>query len=93
MFATRANQENAVYAQQTAVVGKPLAQGPKQIAPKTPAKAPNASKTPWRAGKNDENGKLGFGDLKGKQGKVDPSAFVTPASELQCQRRRSNGHF
>ncbi|KAF1823956.1 uncharacterized protein K489DRAFT_308510, partial [Dissoconium aciculare CBS 342.82] len=83
MFATRANQENAVHAQQLAPTGKPLAQSSKHLAPKTPAKAPNASKTPWKAGRNDENGKAGFGQpggKEGKEGKVDRSAFVTPAN-------------
>lgn len=86
MFASRANQENAIYEQQTAAAAKPLNQGVKGLAPKTPgAKAP--PKTPFKVPLNDENaafggGKTGgkgglFGD--GKGGKVDKSAFVTPA--------------
>ena len=85
MFATRANQENAVYAQQTAAAAKN--DNLKGLAPKTPgAKAP---KTPFKKSLNDENnafgpGKTGgkgkdglFGDAKG--GKAQSDAFVTPA--------------
>ncbi|KAM0721665.1 hypothetical protein Q7P37_002590 [Cladosporium fusiforme] len=85
MFATRTNQENAVYQQQQATAAKN--NGVNSLAPKTPGyKAP---KTPFKVTLNDENvtvgaGKTGgkgqnglFGD--GKSGKVDPSAFVTPA--------------
>ena len=86
MFASRANQENAIYEQQTAAAAKPLNQGVKGLAPNTPgAKAP--PKTPFKVPLNDENAKFGagktggkgglFGD--GKSGKVDKSAFVTPA--------------
>ena len=85
MFASRANKENAAYEQQTAAAAKPLNQGVKGLAPKTPgAKAP--PKTPFKVPLNDENaafgGKTGgkgglFGD--GKTGKVDKSSFVTPA--------------
>ena len=85
MFAARTNQENAVYHQQQATAAKN--QGVNSLAPRTPGyKAP---KTPFKVNLNDENvtfggGKTGgkgkdglFGD--GKGGKVDPSAFVTPA--------------
>jgi hypothetical protein len=85
MFAARTNQENAVYQQQQATAAKN--HGVNSLAPKTPGyKAP---KTPFKVTLNDENvtfgaGKTGgkgkdglFGD--GKGGKVDPSAFVTPA--------------
>ena len=85
MFAARTNQENAVYQQQQATAAKNP--GVNGLAPKTPGyKAP---KTPFKVNLNDENvtfgaGKTGgkgkdglFGD--GKGGKVDPSAFVTPA--------------
>ena len=85
MFSTRNNQENAVYQQQQATAAKN--HGVNNLAPKTPGyKAP---KTPLKVTLNDENvtfgaGKTGgkgkdglFGD--GKGGKVDPSAFVTPA--------------
>jgi hypothetical protein len=85
MFAARTNQENAVYQQQQATAAKN--HGVNGLAPKTPGyKAP---KTPFKVALNDENvtfnpGKTGgkgkdglFGD--GKGGKVDPSAFVTPA--------------
>ena len=85
MFAARTNQENAVYQQQQATAAKN--KGVNGLAPKTPGyKAPT---TPFKVNLNDENltfgaGKTGgkgkdglFGD--GKGGKVDPSAFVTPA--------------
>jgi hypothetical protein len=94
MFAARTNQENAVYQQQQATAAKN--QGVNSLAPKTPGyKAP---KTPFKAGQNDENltfgaGKTGgkgkdglFGD--GKGGKVDPSAFVTPAGISRCCKSR-----
>lgn len=85
MFASRANQENVIHEQQTAAAAKPLNAGVKGLAPKTPgAKAP---KTPFGGKRNDENANFGggktggkgglFGD--GKGGKVDKSAFVTPA--------------
>ena len=90
MFASRTNQENAVYQQQQATAAKN--QGVNNLAPKTPGyKAP---KTPFKIPLNDENatfgaGKTGgkgkdglFGD--GKGGKVDPSAFVTPAGMPTC---------
>lgn len=94
MFATRTNQENAVYQQQQATAAKN--QGVNNLAPKTPGyKAP---KTPFKVNLNDGNvtfgaGKTGgkskdglFGD--GKGGKVDPSAFVTPAGmSLRCLKQ------
>jgi len=82
MFATRntTHNENAIYEQQTAAAAKPLNQGVKGLAPKTP----------YKAGRNDENavfkgGKTGgkgkqdglLGD--GKGGKAERVAFVTPA--------------
>lgn len=88
MFASRANQENVIYEQQTAAAAKPLNQGVKGLAPKTPSNKP--PKTPFKVPLNDENtafaaGKTGgkakqdglFGE--GKSGKVDKDAFVTPA--------------
>ena len=88
MFAARANNENAIYEQQTTAAAKPSNQAVKGLAPKTPAN--KAPKTPFKVPLNDENttlllGKTGgkgkqdglFGE--GKSGKVDKSAFVTPA--------------
>ncbi|KAK4898823.1 hypothetical protein LTR27_003554 [Elasticomyces elasticus] len=87
MFATRSHNENAIYEQQTAAVGKPLNQGVKGLAPKTPGN--KAPKTPFKV--NDENAAFGNGKTggkakegglfggQGKGGKVDQSAFVTPA--------------
>lgn len=87
MFASRANQENAIYEQQTAAAAKPLNQGVKGLAPKTPGN--KAPKTPFKVPLNDENAKTGgkgkqkglFGD--GKAGKADMSAFVTPAGMIK----------
>ncbi|WPH03068.1 Hypothetical protein R9X50_00594200 [Acrodontium crateriforme] len=84
MFASRNHNENAIYEQQTAAAAKPLNQGLKGLAPKTPgAKAP---KTPFKISRNDENATFGPGKTggKGKQGdektnKAERNAFVTPA--------------
>lgn len=79
MFAIR-NNENAIYEQQQAAVAKPLNQGVKGLAPKTPANKP--PKTPLGKGKNDENAALLFGkDGGAKEGKAERNAFVTPASK------------
>ncbi|KAK3114717.1 hypothetical protein LTR53_006671 [Teratosphaeriaceae sp. CCFEE 6253] len=81
MFAARTHNENAIYEQQTAAAAKPQNQGVKGLAPKTPGnKAPKALL-------NDENVAFGKGKtgIKGREGglfgggKVDRSAFVTPA--------------
>ncbi|TKA46701.1 hypothetical protein B0A55_12916 [Friedmanniomyces simplex] len=88
MFAARNHNENAIYEQQTAAAAKPLNQGVKGLAPKTPGN--KAPKTPFKVPLNDENaafrnvktgGKAKDGGLfaQGKGGKVDQSAFVTPA--------------
>lgn len=92
MFAARTNQENAVYQQQQATAAKN--HGVNSLAPKTPG-----FKTPFKVALNDENvtfgaGKTGgkgkdglFGD--GKGGKVDPSAFVTPAGMLTYRQLKA----
>ncbi len=84
MFAARVNQENAIYTQQTAAAAKPLNQGVKGLAPKTPGN--KAPKTPFNRQHNDENAAKTGGKGKqdglfgeGKGGKVDKSAFLTPA--------------
>lgn len=88
MFASRANNENAIYEQQTAAAAKPLNQGLKGLQPKTPGN--KAPKTPFKVPLNDENatqgiaktgGKGKHGALfgEGKGGKVEGNAFVTPA--------------
>jgi hypothetical protein len=90
MLAARVDQENAVHARQTAAAAKPLNQGVKGFAPKTPGN--RAPKTPFKVALNDENevdkfGKGGFGTngkgLGGKQqgGKVEKNLFQTPARE------------
>ena len=97
MFATRANNENAIYEQQTAAAAKPLNQGVKGLAPKTPGN--KAPKTPFRVPLNDENatqiggktvgkGKQAtlFGD--GKSGKVEATTFATPAGmDISLERK------
>ncbi|KAK3677514.1 hypothetical protein LTR78_002364 [Recurvomyces mirabilis] len=87
MFATRNHDENAIHQQQTAAASKPLNQGIKGLAPKTPGN--RAPKTPFKAAKNDENAAFGKTGGKGKDGglfgdiktvKADKSTtFVTPA--------------
>lgn len=88
MFATRANQENAVHQQQTATAAKN--QNLQGLAPKTPGLKP---KTPFKANGNDENAAFGPGKTggkgkdgglfgEGKGGKADQSAFMTPAGML-----------
>lgn len=90
MFASRTHNENAIYEQQTAAASKPLNQGVKGLAPKTPGN--KAPKTPFKVPLNDENAVLGPGKTggKGKQaalfgegkgGKAESNAFVTPAGK------------
>ena len=75
MFAARSHNhnENAIYNHQTAAAAKPLNQGIKALAPKTPGKTKA----------NDENAALAKTGRVGKaaQGKEggEKSAFVTPA--------------
>jgi hypothetical protein len=72
MFAARNLDENAIHVQQTAAAAKPLNQGIKGLAPKTPAKAPLGRN------KNDENALKLLGKADGKSVKPDRNAFVTP---------------
>ena len=90
MLAAR-DQENLVHGHQAAAASKPLNQGARQLAPKTPGKAP---KTPFKLPLNDENNAGGHGGGKGgpkthgkgnenitlgaKGGLGDKNAFVTP---------------
>ena len=90
MLAAR-DQENLVHGHQAAAASKPLNQGTRQLAPKTPGKVP---KTPFKLPLNDENNAGGFGVGKGgvktdgkgnenmllgpKGGLGDKNAFVTP---------------
>lgn len=80
------DQENAVRSLPLGLAGKPLNAGAKSFAAKTPAN--KAPKTPFKLPLNDENvfTKGAKGDGKGsllmatnKAGKLDASAFVTPA--------------
>lgn len=89
MLAAR-DQENLVHGHQAAAASKPLNQA-RQLAPKTPGKAP---KTPFKLPLNDENnvGGLGGGKvglkthgkgnenllLGAKGGLADKNAFITP---------------
>lgn len=92
MFAPRVDQENTIHAHQQAAASKPLNQGLKGLAAKTPAR-----KIPL----NDENateilgGKTGKGLTKNGGGKLDKSAFVTPAGGNRSisilDYRRANG--
>ncbi|KAI9717519.1 MAG: hypothetical protein M1812_004660 [Candelaria pacifica] len=92
MLAAR-DQENLVHGHHTAAAAKPLNQGSKQLAPKTPGN--KVPKTPFKVPLNDENAPIGFGggktglktNIKGnenfifgskKGGAVDKNAFVTP---------------
>ena len=92
MLAAR-DQENLVHGHQAAAAAKPLNQGAKQLAPKTPGN--KVPKTPFKVPLNDENGPAGFGGVKavlktgirgnenlmtvGKKGGLgDKNAFITP---------------
>jgi hypothetical protein len=89
MFAAR-DQENLAHGHLTAAAAKPLNQGVRQLAPKTPGN--KTSKTPFKIPLNDENGPMGLGGAKGlktggkgnenlltaKKGLGDQNAFVTP---------------
>ncbi|KAF2480766.1 hypothetical protein BDY17DRAFT_234140, partial [Neohortaea acidophila] len=88
MFAARANQENTIYERQTAAAAKPLNQGIKGLAPKTPANKP--ARTLFKGPLNDENVAFGVpktaGKVKqdglfgeGKSGKAGRNTLVTPA--------------
>ncbi|KAF2084243.1 hypothetical protein K490DRAFT_16970, partial [Saccharata proteae CBS 121410] len=79
MFASHADQENAINARQAQAAAKPL------NGFKTPGPANKPPKTPFKLPLNDENntrfgGKSSKGAPMGNKGaEVDNSAFVTPA--------------
>lgn len=92
MLAAR-DQENLVHGHRTTAASKPLNQGTKSLAPKTPGN--KAPKTPFKLPLNDENAPAGFGGGKAglkvqgrghddlgtgakKATKLDKNAFVTP---------------
>ena len=94
MLAAR-DQENLVHAHQATAAAKPLNQGIKQLAPKTPAN--RVPKTPFKIPLNDENGGFAGGKtglksnnkgnentvLGGKKGGLgDKNAFITPLGTL-----------
>jgi len=95
MLAAR-DQENLVHAHQAAGASKPLNQGTRQLAPKTPGN--KVPKTPFKIPLNDENGGLGGGkggvkaNAKGNENMVtgakkgglgDKDAFVTPMGTIE----------
>ncbi|KAL8886283.1 MAG: hypothetical protein Q9192_006510 [Flavoplaca navasiana] len=89
MLAAR-DQENLVHGHQAVAAAKPLNQGVKQLAPKTPGN--KTAKTPIRVPLNDENGTIAIGGGKKTVGKgnensifggkkggmLENKAFVTP---------------
>ena len=99
MLASR-DQENLVHGQQAAAASKPVNQGPRQLAPKTPGKV---AKTPFKVPLNDENA-VGLGGGKtggkisgkgaetamtgGKQGTLKDK-FVTPMGKSRCESSAS----
>ena len=95
MLAAR-DQENLVHGHQAAAASKPLNQGIKQLAPKTPGN--RFPKTPLKLPLNDENGgprdfKTGLkGNAKGNENLVngtkkgglgDKNAFATPMGKRE----------
>ncbi len=95
MLAAR-DQENLVHGHQQAAAGKPLNQGNRQLAPKTPGN--RYPKTPLKVPLNDENGIGGQGGKFGlktngkgnenminggkKMGLTDKNALVTPMGKI-----------
>lgn len=77
MLALR-DQENLVNTHQTVAANKPLNQGVKQLAPKTPGR---------KVRLNDENNTIAFGKqtVKGK-GNLGKDAFVTPMGTRNCEK-------
>ena len=84
MLAAR-DQENLVHGHQTVAASKPLNQGPRQLAPKTPSN--KVPKTPFKLPLNDENGNGGLG--AGRTGlnvnKTGKNAFITPMGMLKVK--------
>lgn len=87
------DQENAVRSLQVGPGGKPLNAGVKGLGAKTPGN--KAPKTPYKVPLNDENIFTKGGKGKGnenvllttnKGGKLDASAFVTPAGKSNKQQ-------
>lgn len=74
------DQENAVRNISIGPGGKPINAGIKGLGAKTPGNRP--PKTPFKVPLNDENVfKLGGKSGKGKGGRADENAFVTPAGK------------
>ena len=89
MFAARTHNENAIYNHQQAAAAKPLNQGVKGLAPKTPGQKTKLTF-------NNEN--AAFGKTGGKQGKgkddgakEEKSAFVTPAGTYTSTPHMGSG--
>lgn len=106
MLASR-DQENLLYGQQAAAASKPLNQGVRQLAPKTPGN--KAPKTPFKIPLNDENALGEFGGGKNglktvgkgngnlvegeKKGLANKNAFITPMGTLVGDFQSSNFYF
>ncbi|KAG8525263.1 uncharacterized protein KY384_008907 [Bacidia gigantensis] len=75
MFAAH-DQENLVHGHQAAAASKPLNQGTRQLAPKTPSK--KVPKTPFKLPLNDENGGAGGKTGLKTKGGESKNAFATP---------------
>lgn len=72
MLAAR-DQENLAHGHQAAAAAKPLNQGVKQLAPKTPGN--KTAKTPLKLPLNDENGATAFGGGKKTVGKANENSI------------------
>jgi len=77
------DQENSIRNFAIGPAGKPLNAGAKGLGTKTPGN--KAPKTPFKVPLNDENvfKQGGKSVLKGKGGKADDNAFVTPAGKTR----------
>ena len=82
MLAAR-DQENLVHGHQTVVASKPLNQGSRQLAPKTPGN--KVPKTPLKLPLNDENGNGGLaaGKTGLKVNGIGKNGFITPKGTLR----------
>lgn len=104
MLAAR-DQENLVHGHQAAAAAKPLNQGTKQFAPKTPGN--KVPKTPFKVPLNDENSIFGGGKTglkvngKGNENRVtgakkggvgDKNAFITPLGRTGIGGRGEHEH-
>lgn len=89
MFAARADQENAVHAHQQAAAAKPLNQGIKGLAAKTPGN--RAPKTPFKIPLNDENSTSASKTNGKEKGWFDCEEGSSAGQECICYARRLVG--